>query len=463
MSDLFGDITQGKQAARPACRVAYTINNTQPVLCTIIDDQPLFYIDFGHNYEDEEDFHFDAAEMGILETEIRSLKNEINALEKFSSHFMIENEDKHRHFALNAQSITAPHISENNSDIQSLLSILKESRLAAAYLDCAEQYNVKSVYSAQVETAHYDRANAIILINPHMNMADQVLSATRELRRHWQHRQGALINPLTFHPDNAVLINRAQIADLVVSMIRVAWELQLSGEKSAWERIENSSMADLGRAFAREAFLDFRTINNGLAAASVFESWFLSERCRAQDKLLINQMLADYKGYVFNLCEAEHSITPNLIAALGEMPFGKNYLAEHALTIMDDAIFTDVRDRSNANFLWFIKFERSFRESEQELQTFADLTAGSIRPPAHNQKSGDHNDAFFSIAPVGQQAASAEIITLYEEQGDAAREEQSGDNAHKNSRRLAPKSRSKHITDTGDPSNVVYIRRIPSE
>ena len=72
---------------------------------------------------------------------------------------------------------------------------------------------------------------------------------------------GTLIDPLTFHPDQAILVNRAQIADLTAGMVRVAWELQLAGEKDMWTRLENSPLQDLARAFAREAYIDFRTIN----------------------------------------------------------------------------------------------------------------------------------------------------------------------------------------------------------
>ena len=462
MSDSFENITGQNQAARPACRVAYTINNHQPVISTIIGDQPLFYMDYDCGYEDEEDLSFDAADIGILEKEIRSLKNEIDSMEKLSASFVIQDENKIDSFLDNASTIFDACSSKQKTSIEKLLETLRKSRLATAYLASAEEHKVKLHYSAQVETAYYDRNSCVILINPNLSHADQILIASQELRRHWQHRQGALINPLMFHPDNAVVVNRAQVADLAVSMIRVAWELQLSGEKTAWERIENSSMADLGRAFAREAFLDFRTINNGLASAAVFESWFLSERCRMQDKNLINQMLADYKGYVFDLHEAEQSITPNLIAALGKMPFGKNYLAEHAIIIMEDTIFTDVRDRSNANFLWFIKFERSFRESEQELQTSSDLTASDNRAQATSQRSEDENHAFFSSAPAQKYTGqSAEIITLFE--AGAEEDIETGDKSSKNSKRLAPKGSSKRMQDKGDLSNVVYIRRSPGE
>ncbi len=453
MSDLFGDITGQNQTTKPVCRVAYTINGAQSVVSTIIGDQPLFYMDFDCGYEDEEDLGFDAADLGILESEIHSLKSELEAIEKLSEGFARDSSEKVDEFLADSSFITQPSKETAQPSIQDLSEILRESRLATAYLACAEEYNVSLKYSAQIETAQYDREAGLIFINPNLDLVDQQLLAVQELRRHWQHRQGALIHPLMFHPDNAVLVNRAQVADLVVSMIRVSWELQLSGNKDAWERIENSSMADLGRAFAREAFLDFRTINNGQAAAAVFEAWFLTERCRAQDKILINQMLADYKGYVFDLEEAEQNITPTLIAALGEMPFGKNYLAEHAITIMEDAIFTDVRDRSNANFLWFIKFERSFRESEQELQTSSPPAAEGFRSSAPNQQ-GVQDHAF-----TGQQ--SAEIISLFEQQSIETGE--TGDKSKKNTGRLAPKSHSGRIHNKNDTSNVVYIRRSPAE
>ena len=457
MSDTFGDITGLNQAAKkPVCRVAYTINNTQPVICTIIGDQPLFYMDFDYAYEDEEDMTFDAADLGILESEINSLKNEIETIEKLSEGFARDSEEKIKDFLADLSYVTQNTDEKNHTELKTLKDSLRESRLATAYMACADEHKVEIKYSAQIETAHYDREAGLIFINPNLDFADQQLLAVQELRRHWQHRQGALIHPLMFHPDNAVLVNRAQVADLAVSMIRVAWELQLSGEKAAWERIENSSMADLGRAFAREAFLDFRTINNGQAAAAVFEAWFLSERCRHQDKILINQMLADYKGYVFDLEEAEKNITPTLIAALGEMPFGKNYLAEHAVTIMEDAIFTDVRDRSNANFLWFIKFERSFRETEQELQTSEGPKVGDARSSAQQPTTQDLQDGF--------SAETAEIVSLYPENADqTGTKSENGDKSEKNTGRLSPKTRSNRRKNEGQPSNVVYIRRWSGE
>jgi hypothetical protein len=262
---------------------------------------------------------------------------------------------------------------------------------------------MKLRYSDQIACAHYDRNEGHIYINSSLPIEDQILLAARELRRAWQHRCGALLHPLTFHPDQAILVNRAQIADLQVMMVRIAWDLQLAGEKGPWERIESSSMQDLAHAFARDAFLDFRTLNNGVAASAVFEAWFLSERCRQEDRKLIQAMLADYRGYVFDSGKSAQTVTAELIHALGSMPYGKNYLAPYVRTIMEDAVFTEVRDRSNANFLWFIKFERTFRETEQELQT-TDSVTGHEAPhsPSITKKDGR----------IGKHEKTADIISL---------------------------------------------------
>ena len=116
--------------------------------------------------------------------------------------------------------------------------------MAAAYINTAEKYGVEIKMSEQVEKSFYDRRSGTILLYPHIDILDQILLITRELRSHWQHRQGVLINPLTFTPEHAILINRAQEADLAVSVIRTAWELQLAGKKDVWERVENSPLSD---------------------------------------------------------------------------------------------------------------------------------------------------------------------------------------------------------------------------
>jgi hypothetical protein len=145
-------------------------------------------------------------------------------------------------------------------------------------------------------------------------------------------------------------------------------------------------------------------------------------------------MLANQESGVFDTEQEAASITPSFIAALGEMPFGKNYLAQHALTIMEDPIFTEVRDRSNANFLWFIKFERTFRETEQELQSDFSSAAG-IRP----------EDTQYNRENISDEK---NVVTLFAGTASAHSEKP---------RKTAAQGSAQSI------NNVVYLRAAPGE
>lgn len=439
MSDIFSKVTGNQDKGRPVCRVAYTLNDAQPVMSTIIGDQPLFYMDYEDGFDDEDEGFFDIGEIGLLDHEISSLKESINAYKRFSAEALDSTDKKCEAFALNAETFSAQDFpAEETPGVEKLTEILKQSRTADAYLAEAQKHNVKIHLSAQVENAAYDKEASLILINAALEPADRILLCARELRRHWQHRQGVLINPLLFHPDNAVLINRLQNADLTIHMVRIAWELQLAGHKEPWNRLESSSLEDISRAFAKEAFLDFRTINNGEAMAAALESWFLSERCQHEDKSLIHQMLADYRGYVFDAEQAGKTVTPDIIRALGSSPFGKNYLAGHAGVIMNDPIFTDVRDRSNANFLWFIKFERSYRETEQGLQP------DHLSIQNHGARRGEINEQ--RNRGPGYEHTPSEVVTLYTKEDIARNRESAGG------------------MESGSKSaDIVYLNRWPSD
>lgn len=364
---------------RRPCLMAYTLNNTQPVVCTLVADQPYFYMEEEALIEDDDLLGLE--DYAAFENDLVDLKKKMDAYDRMSKTYERDPARRLSDFAASAQEITSDKKDSVASILQPadrIVSMLSHSRMAQALLDCARTHSVYIVESEQTCSARYDRESGKILIHPGLGETEQVLFAVRELRRHWQHRKGVLIHPLTFHPDQAILINRAQIADLTIAMVRVGWELQLAGVRDAWDFIENSSMADLGRAFAREAFVDFRSLANGKASSAVFESWFLSERCRHQDKKLIQAMLADHQGYVFTNEDASRNISIEMITAMGEQPFGKNYLSQYARAIIEDPVFTEVRDRSNANFLWFIKFERSFRETEHALQSAEELNEADV-------------------------------------------------------------------------------------
>ena len=377
--------------------MAYTLNNRQPVICTIVADQPYFYME-EQNIESDDEL-LSNQEFEAFENDLADLKKKMDAYERLSKSYERDPERRLQEFANQARSMCGS-ISRKEEMLQpadKIIATISQSRMAKALLDFAIGNSVYIVESELVASAGYDREGGKILIHPGLDDTAACLLAVRELRRHWQHKKGVLINPLTFHPDQAVLINRALNADLSATMVRTAWEMQLAGDRKGWEYIENSSMSDLGRAFAREAFVDFRSLASGKASSAVFESWFLSERCRHQDKKLIQAMLADHQGYVFTSLEASRSVSIELIMALGEQPFGKNYLAPYAQMIIEDPVFTEVRDRSNANFLWFIKFERSFRETEQALQSDEGTIGDGVLPAASSSHQGENPHGTDSI------------------------------------------------------------------
>ncbi len=400
------DEIKGKSRARNhrrPCLMAYTINNTQPVICTIIADQPYFYMEEEHVEPEDDILGFE--EYADFEKDMADLKRKMSAYDRLSKSFEQNAESRLSVFTENAKNMMEerPKNTELLQPAGKIISILSQSRMAKSLLDFAHSNGVHITESSQVDSARYDRDSRKILIHPDLAEAQAVLLAVRELRRHWQHRKGVMIHPLTFLPEQAILINRAQIADLSVAMVRMGWELQLAGYRNAWEEIENSGMADLGRAFAREAFVDFRSLESGKASSAVFETWFLSERCRHQDKKLIQAMLADHQGYVFLNEDASRHVSIELIITLGTQPFGKNYLAPYAQMIIEDPVFNEVRDRSNANFLWFIKFERSFRETECALQSEEGINEGDVLSRSPFIKTGEQEHGHESIIiPISQ-------------------------------------------------------------
>ena len=409
-----------------SCRIAYTLNNEQPVICTIVSDQPFFYLDYEGDIEEDlqdMDFFEDSDFAGsISSASISSVSS--------ASGGAYDDAMRVEEFFANASSICKPAdqiifddipVEKNISELEELLS---KSRFAQSLIGFAKEFGTQISYSRFVADAEYDRKDAHIRINPNMPWVDQIILLSRELRRVWQHRNGALIDPVSFYPDHAVLVNRAQVCDLTIMMIRMAWELHLADEKFVWDRIESSSMFDMARSFARESRLDFRNLNNGMSASASFETWFLSDRCLKEDRILIQRMLDDNKSCIFEDEKSSFSVAAQLIRSLGSVPFGKNYLAPYIETIVQDAIFSEVRDRSNANFLWFIKFERSFREAEQELQGVDDLNSHDVR----------HGDQL-KIEKLGENEETAQLLILPEsgqtssrQTQNTAQQRQSGDN-----------------------------------
>lgn len=249
-----------------------------------------------------------------------------------------------------------------------LKAIILKSRTGTELLNGDAAKGLEIYYDPQtLSSQFYQTADRkIITLNPHRPKGDLVNLLSKELRACWQHHQGALVNPLSYDPEEAVLVNRAQQADRLMIAIRIGWELKLAGEPEAWDFMAGSPMADLGRAFEVRAQSDFRSLNNGDAARAAYDKFFEDSRTKIHDKRIIHQMLLDESGYL-KLDAKRPKVGMDLFQKLGEMPFGRNYLVMGDKKAPMDTSYQTVEDRSNANFLWFIKFERSFQEKEKQM------------------------------------------------------------------------------------------------
>lgn len=277
--------------------------------------------------------------------------------------------------------------------LDDLKALIAKSRTGEALLTGESAKDLQIHFDTQtIQSQFYPRpGGSVITLNPYRPKGDLLNMLVRELRRAWQHHQGALVNPMRFEPDEAVLVNRAQQADVFMISVKVAWELKLLGENEAWDFMTGSPMGDMTRVFEIHAKKDFRSLNNGEAARAAYDKFFDGSRTKTHDKRIIHQMLLDDQGYM-KKNEKRPRVNMELFQKLGEMPHGSNYLAMHSRRLPTDVCYATIEDRSNANFLWFIKFERSFQEKElkmlqesvkvsAEIVDFAKWSLGARRAP----------------------------------------------------------------------------------
>ncbi len=355
--------------------VAYTLGEYQPVRSTYIAYDPFFFMDVDEDILEEELLRELDLEFGSHEkTEVEREDTLLDILFQFDENLAF----------LDGDDLPA-------SSMIKVKRLLRQSRFASSLLEFSEVNNIRFICCSQVVDVEYNREENIILYQPHLSEIELLKGTVCALRQAWQNYQGALLQPVALYPDHAVFVNRAQKADIVTTLLRCAWELELAGEPSLWSDLESGSMRDLTHTFGREAALDFRSLNNGQAAFATFENWFLSDRSRTADNGLIQKMLSDYKGHQFEDEDMSQLVVVDLIKALGEMPYGKNYLAQYIPSLLIDPIFTEVRERSAANFLWFIKFEKTFTEMEQGLQKEDTSSQGGISFEAYSTGLNDYD------------------------------------------------------------------------
>lgn len=313
------------------------------------------------------------------------------AEEKIERFYQDQNRKKALSNKIQNGEIEAMPLHKQDGDIRtsSLRVIISNSQLGKDLLLGHKHSKTSLRIDNQIFSVKLHKKSKIIGINSQMTYGEAIFRVVKELRRAWLSTEGDVLYPLAYSPDDAILMNRILEADCRVAAIWVAWELKLQGYDEAWDYVLHSNEAVMAKSFARKAREDFRNIDNGIAPHSAFEAWFSSPLVKKTDHTLIQQMLADEKGYVFGKEEGEMIITPALVDFIAEMPGEKNYLVHVMGKPLPDTEYSIVRDRSNANFLWFVKFEKSFQETEKEI--IAQETEKKQR--AKNIEKSRQNDA----------------------------------------------------------------------
>lgn len=354
----------GHQAVKVSCHPG---DFGSTAICNMVGDQPLFYID---DSADEEEFMMMDVDMDSSmmfptdEKFLAKMRAKLESYEKTAK-------------ALSASEIKTPEqkfdvafMGEKpaKNNLKSILKFGEQSAVFKSYLNFIIGQKIEIELSNEIQSAFYSREKSKIFINDCLDNVTACGALIKSMRMAYNHNQGVLINPLSFQPEEAILVNRILNADLDATKIAFLWDLKLAGDEQAWTNAMTGADYDLCSAYAMEAMTDFRSIKGGLAPRATFEKWFLSARCKNFDREIIQTMMGGHTDIDIDNVDASRVIAMDVIAGMGNRPEGKNYLSPIVTQIMSDPLFGEVRDRSNANFLWFITFERRMNQMEQELQ-----------------------------------------------------------------------------------------------
>lgn len=207
----------------------------------------------------------------------------------------------------------------------------------------------KLVLDPQAAAAALYRPGRVIALPPSQPAAALIFQLACGLRRLAQPD----LRPLDHEPDEAVLLHRALTFDAACFGIRVAYEMLRSGRAGLWRHLQRHPLyAPPARRYEQAAVKDFRALNDGRAHLQAFNQCF--QGTQQVDRWAIHLMLMDdYLGSPLRT-----PVDRQRLAELGQLPSGASYLAGRVEALLQNG--STIVCRHNANFLWFIKFERSF-------------------------------------------------------------------------------------------------------
>lgn len=351
----------------PNPRFAYTYKDTHPIWCSLIGDMPLFYRSSPSSEWDEGEYETDDDEKDPV---LLQLERDIADLRAKSSRAKERLPERVHSWDLVKQNSFDGSVLWQPQDLLDLLGSVGIGRQLIRDID--------QVITGPAITAEF--IDGTLIVNNHRDLYQVAFATIRALRV-------TRNKPSNHQIDHAIFYYRLIEADSLCWMFRWAWEKLLTGNTYPME-MYRAAYPDLALAGTREAMDDFRSLRDGRCSKEVAEVWFLNEYCRAIDTRTIQRVLADYSKASF-----DEELTISGALAITELKGEVNYLSKTIRLMMVDPTFTEVRRRQDANFVWFLKFEKSFakdetppehtncRTSQEHLRVISDVTGetdGSI-------------------------------------------------------------------------------------
>lgn len=323
------------------CLMAYSINNRQPVICTIVADQPYFYMD--ETYEELE------LETTFVEVPAKVVSKSLG-YEEFKEQFLELSDEL---------SIETPQ--KDVLDLENLNKLFS----SVGFINQTFSKHIDSIsFSDQVSTVEVQ--NRTLKLNKNLPLETALFLSAISVRE--ASRKYSLFD---FEPEEAVLYNKLSHVDLIYFGLRFLWELKLLNGPKIWDNARKQLEYKFEQQFKVLQFIcgyDFRALRNGQALILVLENYFTNCSVFYPEKQAIQRMLSSSESFDIERKKIplDIQVLKNLFYVEGDNQTILNY--KRLSTLLTDPIFTEVRNRSNANFLWFIKFERSFRETEESLK-----------------------------------------------------------------------------------------------
>ena len=318
----------------PNPRFAYTYKNTHPTWCSLISEDCLFYPKGPVDEDYDEEYDGEDPVLVALERDIADIRKK----QSLARRRLPQESDIYKQ--LKANSFDGSRLWETDQLLELINSVAIGRKLTR---------EVSRAIVGPVICAEF--CSGTLVVNNTRDIIEVALAAIKSIRTRR--------NPVhAYQIESLILYHRLIEADSLYWMFRWSWEKLLTGDEAPIA-LYRSIYDELAVAGTREAMGDFRSLKSGKCGQAVTETWFLTELCRAIDTRTIRGVLADYSHHKW-VDELPFEAALNIAELKGEV----NYLSKVLRMMMVDPVFTEVRSRQDANFVWFLKFEGSFQEAE---------------------------------------------------------------------------------------------------